>query len=268
MGIRIRIKEAGQTVPEKLDQTTVETYRNSNKPKTLTLREVFNLMAACDTPGKPDKRRKGPVPEGVLPETIEDVRNYLIARLPGLYADQIGGWPGTAHQFLLDENLSKMAASALWKTFGRATHTSYENLNGKKDPDVWKWAVRSDISAIVTRDRRMSSDQDLGLIAVRHSFDMIKKRGAPPKVPPPLVIQIVAPSMKSVVKIMAQHREEILRHLQKQTSPYIVLTETRCLSGPSFSDLALYKWETVQKVMDDIKYASTHPHTGPSASPS
>ncbi len=271
--MRVRIIESGESLDEKLDETVVETFNPRNEESAIhrkSLRSVFNHMA--QSAGSQISLRR---PKGIYPETIRFTTSYLIAKMPGLYADHIGGWPGSSHRFLVDENLPKDMGSHLWQAFGRATHTYYEGLNGEKDDKVWRWAVQSRVSAIITRDRRMTDNGDLGLIAVRHAYDLLRKRknvSFPVEMPNlPLIIQIDSKSKRSVLSLLKEHKEEIMEHLQYRTSPYVFLTDTHCVKGPSYDDIAKYDWATIKHMAADI-IAKTKmkngPQNGPSFSPS
>lgn len=275
MPMRVRIDEAGNNQLEKLDKTVVRTFdpRDEHSPiYKKPLRDVFNCLAKQKNKSK-KAQKKQKLPNGIYPETLRHTRSYLIARLPGLYADNIGGWPFSTHRFLIDENLPSTLSIDLWRNFGRATHTNFEDLNGKKDDKVWSWASGNSISAIITRDRRMSDQNDLGLIAVKRAHDLLRKRKKityPVEMPhQPLLIQIDSKSRKSVLSLMRIHKEDIMKHLERRTVPYVFLTDTHCITGPSYTDIAKYDWTTIKQMASDIiGKTKTRPQTSPSASPS
>ena len=257
MQMRVRIDEDGETQLEKLEKSVVRTFNardNSTPIYKIALKEVFNHLAKCHS--APKRKKKSNLPSGIFPETLEYTKGFLIARMPGLYADMIGGWPRSTHKFLIDENLPSSLGVDLWDSFGRATHTNFENLNGEKDKRVWEWAKGNEVSAIITRDRRMSDLGDLGLIAVKHAHDLLRKRKKhdhPIQMPNlPLIIQIDSRSKKSVHTLMKLHKSEISAHLERRNTPYIFLTDEKCITGPSYDDVGKYNWETIKYMASDI----------------
>ena len=257
MQMRVKIKKDGEHPLEMLDKTVVESYDRTDESTpiyTKTLRSVFNAIAK-----NPHGKAVNPqnLPKGIFPETLTAARSFIIAHMPGLYADYAEGWPLTPHVFLIDENLPRTLGSDLWKEFGRATHTDYEALSGQHDKDVWRWARLNDVSAVITRDKRMTNDgQDLGLIAVRHAYDLLKKRKKnvhPVEMPNmPLLIQLTSRTKKSPMTLLETHWDAIMEHLEKRTTPYIFLTEKECVNGPSYSDLTRHDWATIKIMARDI----------------
>lgn len=275
MKMRVRIDEKGNSQLEKLEKTVVRTFnpRDEHSPVyRKSLRKVFNCLANNKDHKKPVKNEN--LPDGIFPETLEYARSFIIAKLPGLYADNIGGWPKTHYRFLVDENLPPVTVRDLWKEFGRATHTNFEKLATENDKKVWNWAESNAMSAIVTRDKRMSDQTDLGMIAVRRAYDLLRKRKSvknPVYMPrQPLLIQIDSTSKKSVLSMMSLYKKEIMEHLENRSVPYIFLTDKRCITGPSYDDIAKYDWNTIKQMASDIlnKARRQTTQTYPSASPS
>ena len=265
MGIKVKVIERGQGVTGKLDKTIVQSSSRGTEHR-LNLREVFNAMAKLA-----DGQIKN-LPAGIYPETIKEVENFLISRMPGFYAEHTGTWPATTNRFLVDENMSESTVKELWTNFGRATHTGFENLNGAKDPHVWRWTIKQGIDAIITRDRRMvNAREDLGLIAVRYAYDQLHKQNIEgdriimPDLP--LIVQIASDNHKTIDEVLEFHRDTIMAHLENRTVPYMVLTDSKCYIGPAYSDIARYDWPTLKSMVSDIdglsrgRLASSEPKT-------
>ncbi len=239
---------------DELDSTVLKTVLvKGGKVRKVTLRDVFNHLS--------NKRlndnaisKKDP---DISHNDIKAARSILISKFPGLYADHVEGWPATVHHFLIDENLSKLFAISLWHAFGRATHTEHADLNGAKDPQVWRWAIKNKIKAIVTRDKRMiNAKEDLGLIAVKNAYDLLHRetpRRCKLKAEDlPLLIQIEAEHSESVSEILEKHKETILNHLENRTVPYILLTKEQCVIGPTYEDIEKYDWFVIKGMIASI----------------
>ncbi|PJB69073.1 MAG: hypothetical protein CO093_11390 [Alphaproteobacteria bacterium CG_4_9_14_3_um_filter_47_13] len=247
---------------------TVLPKDENNEAITITLRDVFNALAAKN--GNDEKVIREY--KHISHNTIAAARELLIARFPNLYADHIAGKSKTPHYFLIDANLSTTLSTGLWHEFGRATHTKYEGLSTCNDQDVWQWAIRHKLSSIITCDKRMSDHtKDLGAIAVKHTHDILYKnktsKASTKAGSLPLLIQIPSESELSKQDLLQLHRKTIMQHLENRTTPYIFLNEKECIIGPTYEELARHSWETIKSMTKDI-WEKTRPQTCPSASPS
>jgi len=257
----------------------IRSGRSGAPPQEISLRQIFNSMARdSGIRGMEESVQQGQKVFIKCKKTpaVEMGRAFLIAKFPGLYADFVAGWPGTSRRFLIDENLSMTLAGKLWKDFGRATHTNLENLGGRKDQEVWRWAVHNNIDAIISCDMRMRDhEKDISLIAVHETFEALCKAkhagvGIDTK-SLPLIIQIETISTENATDILEKHKEFVLKNVRTRTTPYIYLTNDLTVCGPSYDDIREKDWNGVLDTIKAIKAAAVamRPRkTPPSSSPS
>lgn len=257
----------------------IRSKRSGTPPQEISLRQIFNSMTRdSGIRGMEESVQQGRKVLIKCKKTpaAEMGRAVLIARFPGLYADFIAGWPGTSRRFLIDENLSMTLAGKLWKDFGRATHTNFENLDGRKDQEVWRWATNNNIDAIISSDMRMRNHEtDLSLIAVHETFQTLKNAKAHnieiDTKDLPLIIQVELNSTQEVGNILEKHKEFILKNVRTRTAPYIYLGNDLAVCGPSYDDIREKDWDGVLATIRDIKNAvrpARPPRNPPSSAPS
>ena len=255
-----------------LDQRVLDDESNDGAAQEaqVTLRQVFNELAK----GNSNRQITQNNPE-ISGHVINIARLKLIAKSPGLYADYISKWPGSSKVFLLDECVSRYAAISIWEALGRSMHTKYAGLNSAKDNDVWAWAKKNKVDAIITHDHSVTFyDKDLTLIAVKNAHDLLKRRPEfhhPTTMPRlPLIIQLEMKKASDAVALLKQHKQTIIEHINNRTHPYIFLREDRFIEGPSYTDIArINDWDTLHRMTQNILRKEIRSrHSGPSIAPS
>lgn len=169
---------------------------------------------------------------------------FLIASDPKLYADATGLKPGSDRQILIDENLPPDIIPGLFSRYGRLTHTRFEELNGKPDSQVWRWAANNMVDAIVTRDKRMKSpEEDLTYIAVVEVLKIVKAARANnsdidlSKLPLVIHLESFNQPRGRITMLFNKHAQEILQHMERRETPYILVRESRIDKGRSYDEL-------------------------------
>ncbi|MCB9991043.1 MAG: DUF5615 family PIN-like protein [Rhodospirillales bacterium] len=228
MSLRARIEQVSQDLRQNLSLTHLVLYDTKASHITLdrfTLQDVFNAVA--EDPRAPiknlSKRHKIPVP------VLEAGQAYMIAKLPELY-EKAAGPPGTKRSFLIDENLPPGLSAKLWHDFGAATHPNFIGMGKAKDPEIWNWAVKNKMDAIITRDIRLVEEaKDLSLLALRHAYDHLKNNhqdGKPYKLNgQPIVIGFDSKSDKTVWPKMRRNQNDIHKLLHLGHTPLARITE-------------------------------------------
>jgi hypothetical protein len=248
-----------------LDDTILQRAKGSSPP--VTVREIFNLLA--EKGSTKDILRTRP---DIRHETISLARAFLIANHPKLYQEIDKRKPLKDYRILIDENISARLSPLVRNGFGYITHTNFVGLAGKKDPQVWEWAVNNRIDAIITGDQVRKTDQDLTEIAVRSTLAMIAKSGAD-KVDfasLPLIIHIDCENKvtKTAAQLFNRYKNGIHRHIEARVTPYIKVTESGIRSGPPYTELlprpptGQHNYESwVKKWMDAILAQHNGPMT-------
>lgn len=231
-----------------LDKVILKTTGAGKEKRNITLNQLFNLLSRKSINDNDICQKDNNINKYI----IEDARTLLIAKFPGLYADYIEGWPKSTHSFLLDQNLQRDLSINLWHDFGRATHTEIEGMDKAVDSIVWKWAVENNIKAIITNDLAMGNiKKDLGAIAVKHAHDTSDKDAKNL----PFIIQVESQITDDVNTILKNNKGKINYHIENRTTPYIYLTAKKCVTGPSYEDIAKYKWPVIQGMINDLSYS-------------
>ncbi len=225
----------GQTIIQR-----IKPKGRNGKEKVITVRDVFNLLAKGMNTRAICKQRPD-----IKPETVLMARAFLIANHPELYNERISPAPDNNYRLLVDENISARIIPHIREGFNYATHTNFVGLNGKKDPEVWQWAVNNRIDAILTGDKRMvDKDRDLTLIAIENAKDIMRKMGETGLdvnlSELPLVIH-VDPLRNDVTNTVAalfrKHQAKIHEYLETRSRPYIKVTAGGVIEGPRYVTL-------------------------------
>ncbi|MBI4030737.1 MAG: DUF5615 family PIN-like protein [Proteobacteria bacterium] len=180
----------------------------------------------------------------IRPETVALARACLIANYPHLYAALVKKAPETEYKVLVDENISPRVLPGLCDYFRHLTHTGFEKLNGKKDSEVWRWAVNNSFDAILTHDMRNKSDEDLTYIAVKEAMGIIEKEASDKRERVdlsslPLVIHVL-PDRKlkdTLPQLIKSFRQAVYHYLENRVSPYIEISYHGVSCGLTYANL-------------------------------
>jgi predicted nuclease of predicted toxin-antitoxin system len=229
------LQNSGKTGNDLDDTILQRAFGRGGKP--VTVRDIFNLLAAEKGSTKKILRAR----PDIRHETISLGRAFLIANHPELYEEIVKKKPLKDYRILIDENISARVAPNIRDGFGYITHTNFVGLAGKKDPEVWAWAVNNRIDAIITRDQVRKTDQDLTEIAVRSTLAMMAREGQDKVDFASLPLIIHVDCMKDVThtvgRLFNRYRNGIQRHMEARITPYIKVGETGIQSGPPYTDL-------------------------------
>lgn len=224
-------------VIQRIDRT-----QPKHKGNIVTLKEVYDLLQR----GMTTKNIVQARPE-IRPETVTLARAFLIAHDAQSYDTQIKNThPEKNYRILVDENLPAAMIAALHDKYGEVTHTSYVGLNGKKDPEVWQWAVNNDIDAILTRDRTKKSAQDLTRIAIFAAEDVLKAQFdrdaySTSLANLPLIVHINVFSKNDTyqrcARMFLKNADAVHDNIENRLSPYIRVMEDGIAHGPDFETI-------------------------------
>jgi hypothetical protein len=149
-------------------------------------------------------------------------------------------------RILLDENLSPRVQKSIPDSFAETTLMKSAGLKGRKDHEIWDWAVAHRIDAIITHDWKMKKEgRDLTLIAVAAARRIIEENGGMHDrdrlTALPLIIHLdgrgdPAATMKTIMDKFGSKLTDYVRDIRKGGISYINISLQGITPGKSWAE--------------------------------
>lgn len=224
------------------DHTVLQKASFGPFKRDVTMSEMFNLLQEHRSTRKIRRHRPD-----IRPMTVMQAHAILIAHHRDVYDEMFGCTTSRDFKILLDENIPARALPGLRDVFRSMAQNHLLNLHAMKDHDLWIWAMRNGIDAIITRDKARQplgetatdAESDLTELAVETARFLLENGSEGEHKTLPLIIHIDSNGdvMKKVIDLARRHRDAIYDHLETRTTPYIRIGDETVHGGPSFEAL-------------------------------